>query len=193
MEQLNGVSTLGQNLARSKNKEPYTECPSFWWFWHHFVFNRALNQLKMAAKDASLLYKEKMGEMSYDPKSTVDSLRRKPRVNDQVYFSSVLTLLLFSWFSFHTFTYFSGRVIQKINIKDFSGGPAVKTPCLQCCGHGFSPWSGKFHTPCGAAKHNNNLFFKIFFLICFLKKKVNLKTSKGIKSGSLTASLMPYL
>ena len=117
MEQLNDVCTLGQNLARSKNKEPYTECPSFWWFWHHFVFNRALNRLKMAAEDASRWYKGKIGEMNCDPKNTVDTLRRKPRLNDQVYFSSVLTLLLFSWFSFHTFTYFSGRVIQKINVR----------------------------------------------------------------------------
>ena len=25
---------------------------------------------------------------------------------------------------------------------DFPGGPVVKTPCSQCRGHGFNPWSG---------------------------------------------------
>ena len=26
--------------------------------------------------------------------------------------------------------------------RDFPGGPAVKTPCFQCRGYGFDPWSG---------------------------------------------------
>ena len=30
----------------------------------------------------------------------------------------------------------------KINIKDFPGRQVVKTPCFQCRGHGFNPWSG---------------------------------------------------
>ena len=25
---------------------------------------------------------------------------------------------------------------------NFPGGPGVKTPCSQCRGHGFDPWSG---------------------------------------------------
>ena len=29
-----------------------------------------------------------------------------------------------------------------INLKDFPGGPVVKTPCSQCRGPGFDPWSG---------------------------------------------------
>ena len=28
----------------------------------------------------------------------------------------------------------------------------VKTPCFQCRGHGFDPWSEKFHMPRCAAK-----------------------------------------
>ena len=161
MEQLNGVCTLGQSLARSKNKEPYTECPSFWWFWHHFVFNRALNRLKMAAKDASLLYKEKMGEMSYDPKSTVDSLRRKPRLNGQVYFSSVLTLLLFSWFSFHTFTYFSGTVSQKINIRTSLVVLRLRLHASNAVGTGSAP--GQETSICHAVQPNIiRIFFNFF-------------------------------
>ena len=31
----------------------------------------------------------------------------------------------------------------KGGIRDFHGGPGVKTPCFQCRGHGFDPWSGK--------------------------------------------------
>ena len=27
---------------------------------------------------------------------------------------------------------------------DFSGGPVIKTPCSQCRGHGFDPWSGNY-------------------------------------------------
>ena len=161
MEQLNGVCTLGQSLARSKNKEPYTECPSFWWFWHHFVFNRALNRLKMAAKDASLLYKEKMGEMSYDPKSTVDSLRRKPRLNGQVYFSSVLTLLLFSWFSFHTFTYFSGTVSQKINIRTSLVVLRLRLHASNAVGTGSAP--GQETSICHAVQPNIIIIFFNFF------------------------------
>ena len=28
--------------------------------------------------------------------------------------------------------------------RDFSGGPVIKTPCFQCRGPGFDPWSGKY-------------------------------------------------
>ena len=28
--------------------------------------------------------------------------------------------------------------------RDFPGGPVVKTPCSQCRGPGFDPWSGKY-------------------------------------------------
>jgi len=30
----------------------------------------------------------------------------------------------------------------KINQRDFSGGPMAKTPCSQCRGPRFNPWSG---------------------------------------------------
>ena len=30
----------------------------------------------------------------------------------------------------------------KIRSGDFPGGPVAKTPCSQCWGPGFSPWSG---------------------------------------------------
>ena len=33
--------------------------------------------------------------------------------------------------------------IKKPNqTRDFPGGPVVKTPCFQCRGHEFDPWSG---------------------------------------------------
>ena len=32
-------------------------------------------------------------------------------------------------------------IIKKSTNKDFPGGPEVKTPCVQCRGHGFDPWS----------------------------------------------------
>ena len=35
---------------------------------------------------------------------------------------------------------------------DFAGGPVVKTLCLQCGGHWFDPWSGKFHMLCGITR-----------------------------------------
>ena len=41
---------------------------------------------------------------------------------------------------------------QKNTHQDFPGGPVVKTLCFHCRGHGFDPWSGKFHMPCGATK-----------------------------------------
>ena len=44
---------------------------------------------------------------------------------------------------------------------DFAGGPVVKTLCLQCGGHWFDPWSGKFHMLCHMAK-------KIKFLKSYL-------------------------
>ena len=31
---------------------------------------------------------------------------------------------------------------EMIIIRDFPGGPAVKTPCSQCRGPGFDPWPG---------------------------------------------------
>ena len=35
------------------------------------------------------------------------------------------------------------------------GGPVVRTPCFQCKGHGFDPWSGKFHMTWDAATHTH--------------------------------------
>ena len=32
-------------------------------------------------------------------------------------------------------------------MENFPGGLVVKTPCFQCRGHRFDPWSGKFHMP----------------------------------------------
>lgn len=117
MKQLDDASTSGRNLAILKNKEHCTECPFCWWFWHHFVLNIALDQPKIAAKDVSLLHREKMGKISCDIKRIVDFLRRILRQNVQVCFFSVLTFFLFFLFSFHTFINYSGRVIQKINFK----------------------------------------------------------------------------
>ena len=31
---------------------------------------------------------------------------------------------------------------NKQSVRDFPGGPGVKTPCCQCRGHGFDPWWG---------------------------------------------------
>lgn len=53
MKQLEDASILEWNLARLKNKEPYTECPFFCWFWHHFLLNAGLDQPKTAAKAVS--------------------------------------------------------------------------------------------------------------------------------------------
>ena len=30
----------------------------------------------------------------------------------------------------------------KLDVRDFPGGPVVKTLHFQCRGHGFDPWSG---------------------------------------------------
>ena len=40
--------------------------------------------------------------------------------------------------------------LKKRSCRDSSGGPVVKTPCLQSRGHGFDPWLGKlrFHVLC---------------------------------------------
>ena len=35
------------------------------------------------------------------------------------------------------------------------GGPVVRTPCFQCKGHGFDPWSGKFHMTRDADTHTH--------------------------------------
>ena len=31
---------------------------------------------------------------------------------------------------------------SKVGCQDFPGGPVAKTPCSQCRGDGFDPWSG---------------------------------------------------
>ena len=31
--------------------------------------------------------------------------------------------------------------IHSTNLRDFPGGPVVKTPCFHCKGHRFDPWS----------------------------------------------------
>ena len=41
-----------------------------------------------------------------------------------------------------TFEKTKGRTYKKKTSGDFPGGPAVKTPCSQCRGPGFDPWSG---------------------------------------------------
>ena len=43
-------------------------------------------------------------------------------------------------------------VTELVGFRLFPDGPVVKTPCFQCRGHGFDPWSGKFHVPLYAAK-----------------------------------------
>ena len=35
-----------------------------------------------------------------------------------------------------------GLVVKTDDAEDFPGGPVVKTPCFQCRGLGFDPWSG---------------------------------------------------
>ena len=40
----------------------------------------------------------------------------------------------------------------KVLFRDFPGGPVGNTPRFHCKGHGFDPWSGKFHMPYGEAK-----------------------------------------
>ena len=32
--------------------------------------------------------------------------------------------------------------VKKSDLRDFPGGPVVKTPSFQCRGCGFGPWSG---------------------------------------------------
>ena len=34
------------------------------------------------------------------------------------------------------------RTLEIIHSGDFPGGPVGKTPCSQCRGPGFDPWSG---------------------------------------------------
>ena len=36
---------------------------------------------------------------------------------------------------------------------NFPGGPVVKILHFHCRGHGFNPWSGKFHMPRDVAKN----------------------------------------
>ena len=40
---------------------------------------------------------------------------------------------------------------KKCMLRDFPGGPVVKTPCSQCRGHGFDPWSGNEDPTCHTA------------------------------------------
>ena len=37
---------------------------------------------------------------------------------------------------------------------DFPGVPVLKTAPFQCGGHGFDPWSEKFHMPHGMIKND---------------------------------------
>ena len=39
----------------------------------------------------------------------------------------------------------------------FEDCPVVKTPCFHCKGHGFHPWSKKFHAPQSAVKKKKNI------------------------------------
>ena len=43
-----------------------------------------------------------------------------------------------------------GGVYEKI-LEDFPCGPVVRTPCFQCRGCGFDPWSGNKDPTCRAA------------------------------------------
>ena len=35
-------------------------------------------------------------------------------------------------------------LVQKRKVRNFPGGPMAKTPCSQCGGPGFDPWSGNW-------------------------------------------------
>ena len=36
------------------------------------------------------------------------------------------------------------KMIIMKSMRDFPGGPVVKTPCFQCRAPGFDPWSGNY-------------------------------------------------
>ena len=58
-----------------------------------------------------------------------------------------------SWFFEKIFSL--KRYISRLKKEsDFPSGPVVKTPRFHFRGHGFNPWSGKFHMLCGVAKKN---------------------------------------
>ena len=40
--------------------------------------------------------------------------------------------------------YYSLLAGEEIKPQDFPGGPAAKTPCSQCRGPRFNPWSGNY-------------------------------------------------
>ena len=43
----------------------------------------------------------------------------------------------------------------KVAVQDFPGSPVVKTPHMECRGHGFDPWSLKIlHAACCSQKRN---------------------------------------
>lgn len=107
------ASILGCNLARLKNKEPYTECPFFFWSWHHFLLNTGLDQPKTAAKAVSLLHRERTGNVNCDTKRIVYLLRGILRWNVPVFVVSLWTLFLLFWFSFHMFLNYSERVLKE--------------------------------------------------------------------------------
>ena len=52
------------------------------------------------------------------------------------------------------------KKLKENNYREFLGGPAVRTLCLHCRGHGLYPWVGepRSHKPQGAAK---NKFLKV--------------------------------
>lgn len=114
-EKLEDASFLECNLARLKNKEPYTECPFFFWFWHHFPLNTGLDRPKTAAKAISLSLRERTGNVNCDTKRIVCLLRGILGWNVQVFVVSVLTLFLLFWLSFHTFLNYSRRLLKVIN------------------------------------------------------------------------------
>ena len=53
-------------------------------------------------------------------------------------------------------SHFKRESYSKTPDRDFPGGPVVKTPCFQCRGRGFDPWSGNSDPTCGTAKKTQN-------------------------------------
>ena len=59
--------------------------------------------------------------------------------------------------------------LKKCKIRDFPGGPVPKTPCSQCRGSRFDPWSGNY-IPHVATKTQHSQINVLFFFFKVNKK-----------------------